>query len=206
MWRPASRPTAVKARFFDLISRLKGLSQGAGVAVLLPGPSERWDRSEPKRCTQDRCEQGVVANNPTTCRRKSFVPSALSVIILGLVGCARHQAMTSLPGPPGPPRQDSFSDAIATIKHSIAPVVCVETHPTGDWDLRSIEGTALFVASDGSFVTPNHVLDVLTSQDGQTPCPTPAIYIPEGGVWRGDRARLRIHYALFRIQACRRAS
>ncbi len=125
-----------------------------------------------------------------------------------LVGCVRDPALFSaqpaLATPLPIPKQVSFLDAIAEIKHTIAPVVCVQTHSTGDWDLRSIEGTAFFVSSDGSFITPDHVLDGLTSPNRKTPCPLSAIYIPEDGVWHTDRANFRIHFAPFLSRTCKR--
>jgi hypothetical protein len=129
----------------------------------------------------------------------------ISVVILYvlLIGCIKNNVPVD---PPSIPRMEQglFVNAISNIKHSIAPVVCVQTHPTGDWDLRSIEGTAFFVAADGSFITPNHVLDGLTLPNRQIPCPSPAIYVPERGDWRVDVASFRIHYALFLTQTCKR--
>jgi hypothetical protein len=127
---------------------------------------------------------------------------AVHAIGICVAGCVRQRVTNPLP--PTPKReQSSFVDAITNIKNSIAPVVCVQTHPTGDWELRSIEGTAFFVAADGSFITPNHVLEGLTNPNRRTPCPMAAVYIPEDRVWHTDRANFRIHYALFLSQTCR---
>jgi hypothetical protein len=128
---------------------------------------------------------------------------AVSVTALCFIGCAKHANVVS---PAVPTAETSFITAIAGIKHSIAPVVCVQTRPTGDWDLLSIEGTAFFVSADGSFITPNHVLDGLVLPNRGIPCQHSAIYLPEDGVWHIDTPIFRVHYALFFSQTCRRDS
>jgi hypothetical protein len=124
-----------------------------------------------------------------------------------LAGCMRQGnqpfSARSIPVAPAP-QQVSFLESIEKVKHSIAPVVCVQTHATGDWDLLTIEGTAFFVSSDGSFITPGHVLDGLIAPNRKTACSMSAIYIPEDGVWHTDRVNFRIHYALFFSRDCAR--
>jgi len=89
------------------------------------------------------------------------------------------------------------------MKTSVAPVVCVQPKVGSDWDLLSIEGTAMFVSSDGSFITPNHVIEGITNPKREKPCPSAAIYGPEDGIWHEDKGTFRVNYALFIALACK---
>ena len=70
---------------------------------------------------------------------------------------------------------DPFIDAIETMKHSVAPLLCVATDSAKS-TLLSRRGTAFFVSAAGEFLTAGHV--ILDMQKGDSPCPVPAIVLP----------------------------
>ncbi len=66
-----------------------------------------------------------------------------------------------------------------------------------------MEGTAVFVQKNGAFITPRHVLNGITGGARQNPCPFPAIYVPEDGIWHVDQATFRIHFSPFIPNLCK---
>jgi hypothetical protein len=140
--------------------------------------------------------------NDPAARHKISILLFLALVGVGFSGCVKHPVAVATPR--RAPKQDSFVESIAAIKHSIAPVVCVQPHPTANWELFSTEGTAFFVSADG-FVTASHVIDGLTSQKRATPCPRFAVYIPESGVWNRELAAgtSRIRFFLFKKEGCK---
>ena len=97
---------------------------------------------------------------------------------------------------------EPFVGTIERMKRSIAPVVCVQPRADAEWQLLSVEGTAVFVAKDGSFITPRHVLNGITGSR-QQPCPVSAIYVPEDGIWHVDTTSFRIHISPFIPNLCK---
>lgn len=134
--------------------------------------------------------------------------AVLATILLLSTGCAirktaqspdQHQnQLRPLPSTTPPVL---FVDAVDQIKKSIAPVVCVHPNANSDWQLESIEGTAVFISRDGSFITPNHVISGMAGPRTR-PCTLSAIYIPDDGVWRRGTSAFRIHYASFVGSGC----
>lgn len=78
---------------------------------------------------------------------------------------------------------DKFVSTIERLKRSVAPVVCVDASNPSATQLLSVQGTAVFVAKDGTFLTPSHVLKPIVTGAIRNPCPTTAVYLPIGG-WR----------------------
>src|ERR1700730_13432687 len=87
------------------------------------------------------------------------------------------------------------------MKRSVAPVVCAQAG-TPDWTLQSVEGTAFFVFADGTFLTPNHVIEGINNPVRQNPCPSPALYIPVNG-WQTTAQTFRVDFYAFVPSLCK---
>ena len=117
-------------------------------------------------------------------------------------GCATRNIPT--PIAPMPP----FIEAVQKIKHSVIPIVCINLVPTGvnqaEAQVLSVEGTAFFVARDGTFVTANHVIEGTASRARQIPCPQVAFYLPQSGGWTTEQATFVSDFYIFSTSECRR--
>jgi hypothetical protein len=105
-----------------------------------------------------------------------------------------------------PPAEPTFTEAIAQIKRSVTPVVCIQLPGPGgpvEPTLVSVEGTAFFLRTDGSFATAGHIIRDLTNPSRVTKCPTAAIYLPRNG-WQPRAANFRIEYFYFSAADCTR--
>jgi len=90
-----------------------------------------------------------------------------------LSGCALKPVDLAVTDPPRP--QDPFIATIETMKHSVAPVICLD----GDGphaSIQDIEGTAFFISRPGDFLTAAHVIDGI--KDHSHSCLVVAIYLP----------------------------
>lgn len=116
-----------------------------------------------------------------------------------LTGCAQRKQ--PLPSPPLP----IFVGAIAKIKESIAPVVCVHQDPNSlaDSILDSVEGTAFFLRTDGTFATAGHVVQALTATTRRSPCRRSALYLPVEG-WGAKGITFRVKFFFFSSVDCTR--
>lgn len=76
--------------------------------------------------------------------------------------------------------QDVGSSTIERLKRTVLPVVCVGQESNGRIYLISVEGTGVFVAEDGTFVTAGHVAKGMTGSRIPV-CAIQAIYIPTQG-------------------------
>ncbi len=125
----------------------------------------------------------------------------LVAVALLVVGCARRVTGPTVPAAPAPTESEVFISTIERIKLSVVPVVCVAPG-IPKWNLLSIEGTAFFVSEDGTFLTPNHVIQGIMSSDRKQPCQVPAIYVPEGG-WKGINAtNFDVKFIVFAAAKC----
>src|SRR6185295_7585699 len=90
-----------------------------------------------------------------------------------LSACVQKSARVSLAEPPR--AADSFIATIETMKHSVAPVICLD----GDGPkatIQDLEGTAFFISRTGDFLTAAHVIDGV--RDHAHACLVTAIYLP----------------------------
>lgn len=122
------------------------------------------------------------------------------VILLWCEGCSRVPPVPSRPAPP------NVIATIAQIKQAVIPVVCVQLPRTGgssELTLVSVEGTAFFVSSDGTFATAGHVVRDLTARNRRAACEQAAIYVPEGG-WQPNVTNFKVQYFFFSTINCTR--
>jgi S1-C subfamily serine protease len=95
-------------------------------------------------------------------------------------------------------RADVFIPTIETMKHSVAPVVCLDQDgPKAD--IQDREGTAFFISPSGEFLTAAHVLDDIKTHNH--PCPVTAIYLPTAS-WRPDTPEETVHWFPFHTASC----
>jgi hypothetical protein len=90
-----------------------------------------------------------------------------------LSACAQKSPRASLAEPLR--ATDSFIPTIEAMKHSVAPVICLD----GDGPkatIQDLEGTAFFISRSGDFLTAAHVIDGV--QDHAHLCSVTAIYLP----------------------------
>jgi len=84
------------------------------------------------------------------------------------------------------------------MKHSVAPVVCLDQDgPTAN--IREREGTAFFISPSGEFLTAAHVLDEIKTHNH--PCPVIAIYLPTAS-WRPEMPEETVQWFPFHTAAC----
>src|ERR1041384_2864627 len=109
-----------------------------------------------------------------------------------LLSACAHQSLHSVkPLPPA----DVFIPTIETMKHSVAPVVCLDQDgPTAN--IREREGTAFFISPSGEFLTAAHVLDEIKTHNH--PCPVIAIYLPTAS-WRPEMPEETVQWFPFQI-------
>lgn len=94
---------------------------------------------------------------------------------------------------------DPFIPTIETLKHSVAPIVCLERR--GPRTLISdIKGSAFFISRAGEFLTAAHVIDELRHPTGRA-CPVVAIYLPSGG-WKPEVVEEDFQWFAFTIADC----
>ena len=98
--------------------------------------------------------------------------------------------------------QDSFVKAVDSIKHSVAPIVCLTVAQDGTAKLDFIEGSGFFVSKDGSFVTARHVITEMEPSPLRRPCNFPAVYIPKSGKWSDDGRFTEIKWFAFHLNQC----
>jgi S1-C subfamily serine protease len=96
-----------------------------------------------------------------------------------------------------------FTGAIQSIKRSVIPIVCIAVNGTVAQTL-SVEGTGFFVAADGTFITANHVIDGMVSEQRKAPCPHTAFYLPQSGGWSSEQATFQSDYYVFHANECKR--
>jgi S1-C subfamily serine protease len=114
-------------------------------------------------------------------------------IALACIGCVRTQKAVT----PTVSKPPDFAEAIDSIKLSVAPVVCAVADPNGSgWTVGSISGTAVFISIDGSFITPNHVIESMVNN----PCQRPAVFGAVGG-WRAQ-SKIDARIISFAIDEC----
>jgi hypothetical protein len=97
----------------------------------------------------------------------------LCALTILLSGCALKPVELVLAEPPRP--ADPFIATIEAMKHSVAPVICLD----GDGPqagILDLEGTAFFISRSGDFLTAAHVIDGI--RDHTHSCPVAAIYLP----------------------------
>lgn len=92
---------------------------------------------------------------------------------------------------------DPFIAVIETMKHSVAPIACLETHGA-ETRIVDIHGSAFFISKRGEFVTAAHVIDLLK---GEHPCSIPAIFLPAKS-WQPERREEDFVWFPFKIADC----
>jgi S1-C subfamily serine protease len=113
-----------------------------------------------------------------------------------LSACARKSISPSLAKPLR--TADAFISTIETMKHSVAPVICMN----GDGPqaaVQHVEGTAFFISRTGDFLTAAHVIDEM--QAHHHPCPVTAIYLPSAR-WRADTPDETVRWFPFHTSEC----
>ncbi len=97
----------------------------------------------------------------------------------------------------------SFTGAIQAMKRSVIPIACISVNGSVAETL-SVEGTGFFVATDGTFITANHVIEGMASAARKAPCPHTAYYLPQTGGWSAEEATFRSDYYVFHASECQR--
>jgi len=101
-----------------------------------------------------------------------------------------------------PPTRDPWVETVASIEHTIIPVICGSLGTNGTFRVEDVEGTGFFVDDHGRFVTANHVLKGLDIFKQTHAGCNPAIYVPndEGGSFHKT-----INFQYFWFNRCARA-
>ena len=94
---------------------------------------------------------------------------------------------------------DPFIPTIEALKHSVAPIVCLERRGS-QTVISDIKGSAFFISRAGEFLTAAHVIDELRHLAGRA-CPIVAIYLPSGG-WKPEVAEEDFQWFAFAIADC----
>ncbi len=93
---------------------------------------------------------------------------------------------------------DPFIATIEAMKHSVAPVACLEANER-ETKIIEIQGSAFFISARGEFVTAGHVIDAM---DGATrPCPITAVFLPATR-WQPEAPEEDFVWFPFKIQDC----
>ena len=122
--------------------------------------------------------------------------ACVCTLVILLSACMQKSVKAGLPDPPREP--DPFISTIESMKHSVAPVVCMG----GDGpqaNIQELEGSAFFLSRTGEFLTAAHVLDEMKTHAHS--CLITAIYLPSGG-WRADTPEETVHWFPFRASDC----
>jgi len=114
--------------------------------------------------------------------------------LISLVLCSLILGCGAIRGDP------SFPQAIAGMKHSIAPVVCLSRNSDGTVRLDQIDGTAFFISIDGLFLTPAHVIADFRPQHPLANCALPGVYFPEEQ-WSGGQ-QVHLQWFAFSPSQC----
>jgi hypothetical protein len=93
---------------------------------------------------------------------------------------------------------DPFIATIADMKRSVAPLVCLQAQGKGVKVLK-IAGSAVFIASDGEFLTAAHVLQGMDGMESE--CPITAILLPSGG-WQPGAVDEVLAWFPFKLGNC----
>jgi len=88
------------------------------------------------------------------------------LVVMALLACGAARAQV-------PDSEGGFAPAIARVKQSIVPVVCM---PKAADHIDLIAGTGAFISKSGGFITAGHVIREILS--GTPPCALAAIYRP----------------------------
>jgi len=126
--------------------------------------------------------------------RVVLLTSVLSI----LAGCGTQPVRVATPTAPA--FVQTFIPAIDTIKHSVAPVVCLSAGPDGNAKLDAVVGSAFFISKEGAFVTARHVISEM--DPARRPCANPAVYVPMNGKWPDDGRFINIKWFTFRLFDC----
>jgi hypothetical protein len=97
-----------------------------------------------------------------------------------------------------PASADPFIATIAAMKHSVAPVACLETKE-GETKIAEIRGSGFFISARGEFVTAGHVIEGMDGSGG--PCPITAIFLPATR-WQPEVPEEDFIWFPFKIQDC----
>lgn len=125
-------------------------------------------------------KRGIIRG--ASCGLRPWSAIFCSLVAFFACGCAtRNSPTTKSPTPP-------FVGAIQAIKHSIIPIVCGQAVPDSEtkelkMQVIFVEGTGFFVATDGTFVTADHVIEATLDRTRQVPCPRVGFTLPESGGW-----------------------
>ena len=123
-----------------------------------------------------------------------MLKAALIAAVVNLAGLAQAPTILALTKE----TPDPFIATIAAMKHSVAPVVCVEVKE-GNARFLEVEGSALFISQGGEFVTAAHVLQWMASNPSA--CPTTAIFLPATG-WQPEKPDEVLFWFPFNVQDC----
>jgi len=112
-------------------------------------------------------------------KTETAMPSHLTIVLVTVIAAATTVAQAptkvSVKREAQPATVDPFISTIGAMKHSVAPVACVEVNK-GETKILEIQGSAFFISVRGEFVTAVHVIDAM---DGVArPCPITAIFLP----------------------------
>jgi hypothetical protein len=94
---------------------------------------------------------------------------------------------------------DPFIGAVQTMKHSVAPLVCVAVNHA-ESKLLGRRGTAFFVSTSGEFMTAAHV--VLDMQKNDPVCPVTAVILPRYKIWDPSSLNEPSDWFAFDIHNC----
>lgn len=93
---------------------------------------------------------------------------------------------------------DPFIESAERIKHSVAPVVCLNVRGA-EATLVSREGTAFFTSAEGRFVTAGHVIEHMQADESR--CPAWAVVLPVDG-WQPGAADESLSWFRFEQKNC----
>ena len=123
-----------------------------------------------------------------------------SAIAVGLVlsGCAARVPLSQTVPAIRPAIVDPFVPTIESMKHSVAPVICMDRDGPQS-TVQHLEGTAFFISQAGDFLTAAHVIDGIRTHTH--PCPVIAIYLPPDH-WKPEVPEEVFEWYPFSAAAC----
>ena len=94
---------------------------------------------------------------------------------------------------------DPFIGAVETMKHSVAPLVCIAVNGA-ESKILDRRSTAFFLSTSGEFMTAVHVL--LDMQNNNPPCPVTALILPHNKKWDPSALNEPSEWFAFTIRNC----
>jgi len=94
--------------------------------------------------------------------------------------------------------EDPFLAAVESLRHSVAPIVCLERSGQGT-KVLTVEGTAFFISQTGEFVTAAHVVGSMGHNERV--CPITALLLPSD-LWKPESPAEVLLWFPFKTSDC----